>query len=81
MAKETYPPEFPSAWHYERHLEDLERDLQGRERRVQELEATPGAHQDEVAQAKAEAAAARENLSRYGSNPKATRPKKAAETR
>ena len=66
MAKTNHPAEFVSQWQYERHLEDLERELAGRERRVAELQATPAAHPDTVKQAQAEAAAVREQLAHYG---------------
>lgn len=35
--------EFPTAWHRERYIADLEREVEGAKRRVAELQAMPGA--------------------------------------
>lgn len=82
MAKPSYPPEFASEWHYERHLEDLERELLGRERRLAELQALK-THPEDLAQAEAEVEAVREQLALYGVGQKkaSTRPRKPKESR
>ena len=79
MAKDKYPPEFPSMWHYEAHLDALARELAGREARIVQLKDMK-AHPEELAAAEAELAAVRAELVRYGKK-KASRPRKAAESR
>jgi hypothetical protein len=64
-AEDAEPGEFPSDWHRERHLEDLEREVTGRLNRLGELE-DRGAHPDEIAQAEAEVEAAQGELARLG---------------
>lgn len=82
MAKTSYPPEFPSEWHYTRHLEDLERELLGRERRLAELQAM-NATASELEQCEAEIEAARKQLAHYGAGPEkaSSRPRKATQKR
>jgi hypothetical protein len=83
MAKTKLPAEFPSDWHFEQHLADIEHELAGRINRKAELEAM-GAQEHVLAEVDSEIAAARAELKRYGkgqaSKATARRPRKAAET-
>lgn len=75
MAKQDWPEEFPSEWHYQQHLVDLERELAGRLARKAELESlntTP----DVLEQAEADAEAVRKQLAHY--NRQASKRPKAA---
>jgi hypothetical protein len=65
MSKKTTPPEFPSDWHYEQHLRDLERELDGRVNRLAELQSLNAAA-DIIAQAEMETDAVRTQLKYYG---------------
>lgn len=80
--KTTLFPEFPTEWHQERHLEDLERELAGRERRIAELNELQ-THPDVLAQAEADRDAVLAQLERYGKGPGAAakRPRTATSTR
>lgn len=81
MAKtDNRPAEFPSDWHYEQHLEDTGRELAGRLNRVAELQAM-NAHPDQIAQAEAEVAAARDELEKYGAGQKTASKRPAARGR
>jgi len=81
------PAEFPTDWHYENHLENLAREIEGRKAVLAGFEALPeGADGREAAikQAKNELAAARAELKHYKPTTQKTaskRPKAKAETR
>jgi len=80
------PAEFPTDWHYENHLENLAREIEGRKSVLAGFEALPeGADGREAAikRTKSELAAARAELNHYKKGPEkaSKRPKAKAETR
>ena len=77
------PAEFPTDWHWERHLEDLERELAGRKNRLAELQSLEPVNDEAVAVTESEIAAVEKELARYGKGQQTAskRPAKAAETR
>jgi hypothetical protein len=81
MTKKT-PAGFPSDWHFEQYLRDLERELEGRLNRLAELRSlsTPSEVLD---QAEMEVAAVRTQLKNYGHGQEqaAKRPAQAREKR
>ena len=81
MTEKKFPAEFATEWHYERHLEDLARELAGREARLAELK-TLDTSQHVLDEVETEIAACRAELDRYTGRKKASkRPAKATETR
>jgi hypothetical protein len=75
MAKENDPQvgagkEFPTDWHRDRYLEDLEREVLGAQRRVEELKVLT-ADPELLAQAEQQVANARAELKRLGHGQKA----------
>lgn len=83
MAKTQRLPEFPTDWHQEAYVNDLEREVAGRKNRLAELKAL-NAHQDLLDQTQVEIDAAKAELLRVlGKGQKAAvkRPRRAAEKR
>lgn len=74
------PAEFPTDWHYEEHLQALQRELAGRKNRLAELEAMGDDAEAAIEETKGEIDAVEGELRRYGVI-KATRPAKPAESR
>ncbi len=73
MAKSKLLPEFPSDWHQEAFVRDLERELLGRQRRKQELIDMGG----DLAEVDSEIEAVYKELKRLGAP--SQRPRKAEE--
>lgn len=57
-------PEFATPWHQQQHADDLEREIAGRIRRKEELEASGGATQKTIDEVDAEIQAAKAELRR-----------------
>ena len=73
------PPEFPSDWHYEAHLEALSRELSGRQNRLAELEALNLPDDDPVMmETKGEIAAVKSEIQRYSGHGGSSKRPKAA---
>ena len=77
-SKDT-PAEFPSDWHFQAHLDDLERDVAGLLHRVEELRGMPAAHPDQIKAAEAAVEVAKEKLAAAAGPAK--RPRRAREKR
>jgi hypothetical protein len=80
------PAEFPTDWHYENHLENLAREIDGRKAVLATFEALPDdaeGKDEAVKRTKMELKAARDELAHYTKGPKTAskRPKAKAETR
>jgi hypothetical protein len=86
MAKPSKrPSEFPTDWHFQNHLENLEREIQGRKVILEGFEASPKGTADRelnIERTKLELEAAREQLEHYSGHKGASkRPARAASTR
>ena len=76
------PAEFPSDWHYENHLENLAREIQGYKDQVEYLKALEGPEEDKaqaIANAEGGLAAAQAELKHYSGPKNASKRPKAEE--
>ena len=82
MPRPENDPNFPSEWHWEAHLEALEKDVAGLQHRVLELEGMGKVHPDDLQAAKDAVEVAKKRLrseAARGQRSASKRPKAAAD--